>query len=54
MSDERIEELVSDLVLHIDYDIWKSLFEEDCIEDPEEAAETRARLIATVKDCLNE
>lgn len=29
-------ELLSDLVKAIDYDIWKSMFVPECIEEPEE------------------
>jgi len=44
-----IESLVSDLVQELDYDMWKSLFDEECMEDPEAAAETREALCEIVR-----
>lgn len=46
------ESMVSDLVNEIDYDIWKGMFDEECMEDPEEAMAHRVRLIEIVEKHL--
>jgi hypothetical protein len=46
---EQMDKMVSDLVQELDYDHWKSLFDEDCMEDPEAAADTRKTLRAIVR-----
>jgi hypothetical protein len=38
MKKSAINAMLSDLVSELDYDIWKSLFVEECMEEPEEAA----------------
>lgn len=52
MTDERIMSMISDLVQKVDYDIWKQMFEEDCMEDPEMAEQNRATLLKIVKKYL--
>jgi len=54
MHKSRIEAMLGDIVSQLDYDIWKGLFCEDCIEDEEEAASTRARLTKIVERYLSE
>lgn len=54
MDKSKIEAMLSDVVSQLDYDIWKSLFCEDCIEDEEEAASTRTRLTKIVERYLSE
>lgn len=52
MKDDRCMKMISDLVNEIDYDIWKGLFVESCIEDPELAEERRTNLLKIVKKYL--
>ncbi len=35
MNDKTAKKLLSELVKEIDYDIWKSYFVKECIEEPE-------------------
>lgn len=43
MTDRQIDAMVSDLVQHVDYDVWKGIFSRHP-EDPEVAEDTRAEL----------
>ncbi len=43
MDDDQIKEMVSAIVEAVDYDIWKQLFEEGCIEEPELAEDKALR-----------
>lgn len=49
MSDEMILKMLEDIINHVDYDIAKSIFNDDLSEDPELSAETREELIRIVK-----
>lgn len=46
MNKKKIEKMVSSLVQQVDYDIWKSLYDKECIEDPEGADEQKDALEA--------
>lgn len=46
ISKNQAEKIVSVIVEELDYDLWKSLFEKECIEDPGEAKETRDWLVS--------
>lgn len=52
LTDKHIMAMISDLVQEVDYDIWKQMFEEDCMEDPEMAKENKATLLKIVKKYL--
>ena len=45
MTDEQILKMIEDLANEMDYDVAKSIFDDYCAEDPEEAASTRAALL---------
>ena len=54
MKDYQIDLMLSTIVQELDYDIWKNLFDPECMEDPERASETRLRLKKVVKKFLHE
>jgi hypothetical protein len=45
--------MLSDLIEEVDYDLWKSMFVEDCMEDPEAAMEHRAGLLKLIDKHLD-
>lgn len=47
---DACEALAEAIVSEIDYDLWKSLYHKDCIEDPDEAKATRKRLRDIVQE----
>ena len=49
MNDFRIDRMLSELIQEVDYDVWKSLFDEQCIEDGDEASDIRARFALIVR-----
>lgn len=53
MSDDKLEEIIMDLVSEIDYDIYKSL-DPDTAEDPDEARETMGRLVQILREGLDD
>jgi len=52
MTDKQIMKMISELVQEVDYDIWKGMFEEDCMEEPEMAKENQKTLLKIVKKYL--
>lgn len=54
MDDIKLIDMLSALVMELDYDQWKQIFAHECIEDEEYAADTRARLIAIVRRYIDE
>lgn len=48
MSEELIRDMLSDIVNELDYDLWKSMFNENCIEDPEDNEDLLKRLVSIV------
>jgi hypothetical protein len=50
---DPVDEMVSDIVSELDYDLWKSLYHADCIEDPDGAEETRATLRGIAKQHID-
>lgn len=52
LTDKQLMAMLSDLVQEVDYDIWKQMFVEDSMEDPEMAKENRATLLKIVKKYL--
>lgn len=49
MTKEQALELVKDIVLELDYDIYKDTFVENCMEDPNASEEMQERLLAVLK-----
>lgn len=55
MEDEQIRAMLSDLVNHIDYDIYKSLFVPECREDSDEEVEAQIdELVKIVRTHMNQ
>lgn len=52
MTDNEILAMLEDIVSEVDYDIYKSIFVKECIEDPAEARDARKRLVEIVKKHL--
>lgn len=48
MSKEEAVAMLRELVKEIDYDIYKSIFEECCMEEPELALKTQKTLLKIV------
>lgn len=53
MDDEQIMEMIKDIVGELDYDHYKLLFVEDCMEDPDAAMSARDRLLFVAKRHLD-
>lgn len=53
MTEKRIRQLLEDIVLHLDYDLYESLFVEDCMKDREESEATVRTLCEIVDDYVN-
>lgn len=49
MTDEQIIAMLSEIVEELDYDIWKYIFGEGYLEDEEDAADRKERLLCIVR-----
>lgn len=49
MNTDKALALLSDLVKELDYDLWKGIFLEDAIEDPDANEEFKKDLLAILK-----
>lgn len=49
MTKAEAIELLKDIVEELDYDIYKSIFIEDCMEDPEAAEASQNALLDVLK-----
>lgn len=49
MNQQKALELLSDLIEELDYDLWKGIFFEDAIEDPDANEEFKKTLLAILK-----
>ena len=54
MTRSEIIGMLKELVSEVDYDIYKAIYVEDCMEDPDEAKETQERLIAIAKEHMRD
>lgn len=52
MDDDEVKEMISRITERLDYDLYKSLFVDEFIEDQEEAIDTIDQLIDIVKEYL--
>lgn len=52
MSDEQIEEMLTDIIAEVDYDLYKSIYIKECQEEPDLAQEIQKNLIDIVKKHL--
>lgn len=50
----NIEKYVDDIVIAVDYDIWKDAYNEETAEEPEFVADTRAEIKFFLLKLINE
>ncbi len=55
MTDDQIRAMLADVVNHVDYDIYKSIFVPQCREDSDEEVEAQIdELVKIVRTHLNQ